>query len=153
RAANTASDQNMDAASRADARLRLEFREVWWAESFGLPKVGPALRWAQIQFREQMKFLLLPIGIRLGPAQTARRAPAREIPQALTYRPKVTDHTLSSEPRQPVLGLGLWAYDLVQYAWKLAQWIILMPLILLLLLSLSIVRLLARLPLLSIGLL
>ncbi|MGO8947075.1 MAG: hypothetical protein ACLQUY_05310 [Ktedonobacterales bacterium] len=32
--------------------VRLEFREVWWAESFGIPKVGPALAWAGVQFRE-----------------------------------------------------------------------------------------------------
>src|SRR5262249_2314640 len=148
-------------------RLRLEFREVWWAESFGLPKVGPALHWARVQFREQLAHLLLPAGFRLGPAQTARRAPARQIAQALTYQPQMTADRVPARPdaalarpagsapataaaptdAPPVVaagtpprrmprtppptrpGPGMWVADLVQYVWKLAQWLILTPLI------------------------
>jgi hypothetical protein len=40
----------------------------------------------------------------------------------------------------------LWLYDLVQYLWKLAQWLVLIPLISPLLLLLGLVRLLARIP-------
>jgi hypothetical protein len=47
------------------APLRLKFREVWWAESFGLPSVRTAVQWALVQFREQAAHLLIPIGRRL----------------------------------------------------------------------------------------
>jgi streptogramin lyase len=153
-------------------QLRLEFREVWWAESFGIPKVGAALAWARVQFREQLAHLLLPAGFSLGPAQIARRAPAHEIAQALTYQPKTskcpTDavagddgsaHGTSAPAgvappaaktrRRFWRGVGLWLYDLVQYLWKLAQWLVLTPLISVLLVLLGLVRLLARIPLLQ----
>jgi streptogramin lyase len=151
------------------AQLRLEFREVWWAESFGIPKVGAALAWARVQFREQLRHLLLPAGFSLGPAQTARRAPAREIAQALTYQPEAAHSptagvsapdgsapapagaALRAAATRPPFwrGVGLWLYDLVQYLWKLAQWLVLTPLISVLLVLLGLVRLLARIPLLQ----
>jgi virginiamycin B lyase len=135
------------------AKLRLEFREVWWAESFGIPKVGAALAWARVQFREQLAHLLLPAGFSLGPAQTARRAPAHEIAQALTYQPEAAhpdNAPRAAATRQPFWrGVGLWLYDLVQYVWKLAQWVVLTPLISVLLVLLGLVRLLARIPLLQ----
>ncbi|MGO8947076.1 MAG: hypothetical protein ACLQUY_05315 [Ktedonobacterales bacterium] len=48
--------------------------------------------------------------------------------------------------QQPWLGVGLWLYDLIQYVWKLAQWVILTPLISVLLVLLGLVRLLANIP-------
>jgi hypothetical protein len=169
--ANPAADQSA-AATDEGAQLRLVFREVWWAESFGIPKVGAALGWARVQFREQLSHLLLPAGFSLGPAQTASRAPAHQIAQALTYQPEVAQRTpaaaapadgtapatqapadpgrpSAAAPRRPWLAVGLWGYDLVQYVWKLAQWLVLTPLISLLLVLLGFVRLLARIPLLQ----
>jgi hypothetical protein len=57
--------------SADDPGLHLEFREVWWAESFGLPDIGRTIQWARVQWREQATHLLLPLGRRLGPAKTA----------------------------------------------------------------------------------
>jgi streptogramin lyase len=156
--------------------LRLRFREVWWAESFGLPKVGDAIRWARVQFREQLAHILIPVGFQLGPTLVARRAPAREISQAGTYRPgsssqprdmadassAAQDRTaragdlekrgdsagMAGRARRIALRAVLWLYDLIQYVWKLAQWIVLAPVIGLLLLLLGPVRLLARIPIL-----
>jgi hypothetical protein len=165
--ANRDADPSLS-ADEASTQVWLEFREVWWAESFGLPKVGPALQWARVQFGEQLHHLLLPAGFRLGPAKTARRAPAREIAQALTFEPeRGTDHrkapvtadgsmattAASADAEQqanhrqgPWLAPALLAYDLVQYARKFLQWVILTPLISLLLVLLGLVRLLARIP-------
>jgi Alpha/beta hydrolase of unknown function (DUF900) len=133
--------------------LRLEWREVWWAESFGLPSVPATLRWAQVQAREQAKHLLIPLGTKVGPAKTATRAPARETPQALTYQPR-QDHQPSplgpsprgTRPRRTVLQAALWLYDRIQYAWKAVQWLILTPLGLLLLLVMAALRVLVLVP-------
>ncbi|HEV2235841.1 MAG TPA: hypothetical protein VGR57_04185 [Ktedonobacterales bacterium] len=135
----------------AEARpLRLEWREVWWAESFGLPSIGSTLAWARIQAREQARNLLLPIGRRLGPAQTATRAPARGVAQANTYRPETAGSAAASQaPGDVALRALLWIYDLIQYVWKGVQWLVLTPVILLLLAVLGIVRTLAALPFLS----
>src|SRR5262249_42460799 len=56
-------------------------------------------------------------------------------------------------PRPTRVGLGVWVADLVQYVWKLAQWLVLTPLISVLLVLLGPVRLLARIPLLQSSLL
>jgi hypothetical protein len=148
----------------SDAGLRLEFREVWWAESFGLPSVAETIRWAQVQFREQATHLLVPIGRRLGPAQTAAHTPAHEIPQALTYRPLLDNadasragadggisaadsaHTPLTRTQRRLLTATLWLYGLVQYVWKALQWLILTPLLFLSLLLMGPLRLLALIP-------
>jgi hypothetical protein len=151
-------------APAGDAGLRLEFREVWWAESFGLPSVGATIKWAQVQLREQATHLLVPIGRRLGPAQTAARTPAREIPQALTYRPRAegagdsraqtsnqewtpdSTHITLMRAQRHLLTAVLGLYSLLQYVWKALQWLILTPLLFLLLLLLGPLRLLALIP-------
>jgi virginiamycin B lyase len=150
---NDASSDGEDAGT-----LRLRFREVWWAESFGLPSVGPALEWARVQFHEQMAHVLSPIGVRFGPAQVARKTPARETAQAVTYRPLPTssaaavpeEHgaraTPGTGPHHRALRTALWVYDLIQYPWKLAQWALLAPLITLLLLLMGVVKLIALIP-------
>jgi hypothetical protein len=147
-----------------DSGLQLEFREVWWAESFGLPSVAETIRWAQVQFREQAAHLLVPIGRRLGPAQTALRAPAREIAQALTYRPRADSGSSFSasasegaqaengtrmrlaRTQRSLLTATLWLYGVLQYVWKALQWLILTPLLFLLLLLMAPLRLLALIP-------
>ena len=151
-----------------DPSLRLEVREVWWAEAFGLPKVAAAIRWARIQFREEAAHLLLPIGKQAGPAQAAARRPAREIPQALTYRPDATDasgaagkvgmvgvvlptdgvaHARLNGVQRALTRGALAIYAVLQYIWKVAQWLLLTPLITLLLLLMGLAKVLTVIPL------
>lgn len=150
--------------SAGAAGLRLEFREVWWAASFGLPSIGATIAWARVQAWEQATHLLFPIGRRLGPAHTAARAPAREVPQALTYRPMPADHIPTppqaggpesvvdsahasvTRPQRLLLTAALGLYGLIQYVWKALQWLILTPLLLVLLLVMGLIRLLALIP-------
>jgi len=151
------------ASADDDSALQLEFREVWWAESLGLPSVAATIAWARIQAWEQASHLLLPIGRRLGPSHAAFRAPAREIPQALTYRPAAPSRSATprarardgvtlgvrrslTRPQRLLLVAALGLYGPVQYVWKAAQWLLLTPLILMLLLVMGVVRLLALLP-------
>jgi hypothetical protein len=150
-----------------DPSLRLEVREVWWAEAFGLPKVAAAIRWARIQFREEAAHLLLPIGKQAGPARAAARRPAREIPQALTYRPDTTDDSgaagkvgmagvvlpIDSDAHARLNGIqralthgALRIYAVLQYIWKVAQWLLLTPLITLLLLVMGLAKVLMVIP-------
>src|SRR5262245_30167068 len=81
-----AADRDGRSERDADSRLRLELREVWWAQAFGLPSVRSALRWTRLQFREEAAGFLLPFGPHAGPKRLAVHQPAREISQALTYR-------------------------------------------------------------------
>jgi hypothetical protein len=153
-----------DASASGPGGVRLEIREVWWAESFGLPEIGATISWARVQWREQAQHLLIPLGKLMGPAKTAARTPARETPQALAYRP-VGDRTGGarqqastgdampstssiqvSRPTRGALRTALWCYDLFQYLWKGLQWLFLTPLIALVLIVMGIVRLLAVVP-------
>jgi hypothetical protein len=154
------------AAPSENVPLRLELREVWWAQSFGLPSVRSTLRWARLQFREDAARFLLPLGAHSGPKRLAARHPARETPQALTYQPADRSEAGTSllpasttEVRSPharadtgprvkttLLQWALHLYGIVQYVWKVLQWIALAPLIYLLLLLVGIVRLLALIP-------
>jgi hypothetical protein len=145
----------------ADA-LRIEMREVWWAQTFGLPSVGSALRWARVQFWEEWLRVLLPLGRQSGPAHAARHAPAREIPQALTYRPTPTPPgqplRLPAEPstsagtppdnpaRHWAVRAALGLYGFIQYFWKSLQWLLLAPIVFLLLTLVSVAKLLAIVP-------
>jgi hypothetical protein len=164
------------------AGLRLEFREVWWAESFGLPNPGTVLSWARVQWREQLTRLLLTAGVRLGPAEVARRDAARHIPQALTYRPELavqpaattatapattlgaegaaaaahrgtSPHAAAAQRPRRWMAAGVWCYDLVQHLWKLVQWLVSIPLIGLLLLLVGLLLVLAKIPFLQSALL
>jgi hypothetical protein len=155
-----------DAHANGPGGVRLEFREVWWAESFGLPDIGATISWARVQWREQAAHLLIPIGRLVGPAKTAARTPARETPQALSYRP-VSDATASAQdtqrattgdaipgmptvqvrrPTRWALRTALWLYDLYQYVWKGLQYLLFTPLLTLLLIVMGIVRVLAIVP-------
>jgi hypothetical protein len=171
--ANDASELLTPGTLRTDAgtRLRLEFREVWWADSFGLPDVGTVLSWARLQWREQLTRLLLTAGFRFGPAEIARRDCAWSIPQALTYHPDLAPDLAAKPTAAPATEPGaaenatadatadatahrqqrwiaacVWCYDLVQYLWKLAQWVVSVPLIGTLLLLVGLALLLAKLP-------
>lgn len=147
--------------------LRLDIREVWWAESFGQPDIPTTIRWARLQWREQWRHLLIPIGRRVGPAHTAARTPARETPQALTYRPPqgggeqraaapaatrsaplnpASHQSLSARLQGSALRVALRLYDLFQYSWKALQWLLLTPAITVLLLVMGVVQVLALIP-------
>lgn len=146
--------------------LRIEMREVWWAQTFGLPSVGSALRWARVQFWDEWLRVLLPIGRHAGPARAAVRTPSREFPQAVTYRPAAapkSDQQLSlpaqptnssvsitapqaSRGRRWALQAALRVYGFVQYFWKSLQWILLAPLVYLLLALITLTKLLAIIP-------
>jgi hypothetical protein len=162
-APGVAGDTEAASVTSDDTGLRLEFREVWWAESVGLPSVAATFGWARVQAWEQASHLLLPIGRRIGPSHAASRAPAREISQAMTYRPaaaeqktrrqtsarvgaSVGDRPTLTRAQRVLLTGALGIYALGQYIWKAAQWLVLTPLILLLLLVMGLVRLLALLP-------
>src|SRR5262249_40479827 len=99
----------------------------------------------------------LPLGEHSGPKRLAVRHPARETPQALTYRPEdggkpgAAETAASEADREPLRKAPLlqWAlrfYGIVQYVWKVLQWIALAPLIYFLLLLVGVVRLLALIP-------
>ena len=146
-----------------DSAVRLEFREVWWAESFGMPDIGQTIRWARVQWREQAAGLLIPIRWRRRPTRSAT-APAdaestqgasqsagapvqRETqPQSAAEPGVAVDHVLLGRgARRTMRGL-LWLYDLYQYLWKVTQWLVLTPAIALLLIVMGIVRVLAVIP-------
>jgi hypothetical protein len=136
----------------ADGRtpLRVEFREVWWAQAFGLPAVGSALRWARLQFREEASRVLLPRGTRALPVQRAQptvlaSAAASAIPPA-SEAPAPQGSTVELL-QDGALRVALWGYAVVQYVWKLVQWVVLAPLLYLLLLVVGLVKLLALIPL------
>lgn len=156
----------LGAATGHPEPLRIEMREVWWAQTFGLPSVGSALRWARVQFWDEWLRVLLPIGRHAGPARAAVRAPSREFPQAVTYRPAAAPKSdqQPSLPTQPTnssvsttapqasrgrrwaLQAALRVYGFVQYFWKSLQWILLAPLVYLLLALVTLTKLLAIIP-------
>jgi hypothetical protein len=133
----------------AGSDVLLKFREVWWARSFGAQPLGSTIRWARVQFAEQMRHILLP------PSHAARRAPARRTAQALTYRPVAAPDGAGTAggtagagsgappPRsaaptsRPLLRGALAVYAVVQYIWKLAQMLLLLPVLSVLLLVLG----------------
>lgn len=128
--------------------LRLEWREVWWAESFGLPSIAATFKWAITQGVEQVRYLLIPLG---GPGQTAAQSPARRVRQATTYRPSTPDATEPLKRSSVPLRAALWLYDSFQHLFKACQWLILTPLVLTLLLVMSVVRVLVFVPFLKLG--
>jgi hypothetical protein len=154
----------------SETSAQLEFREVWWAESVGIPSVGTTIRWARVQFREQAANLLLLFRRnRTGNAVDGYR-PARDntlsdtnvdaagsatvLPAALHQTPDSaanapnpanTHATLSGLQRWALLvALGL--YSGVQYVFKALQWILLAPVAFLLLMIMGLLRLLALIP-------
>jgi hypothetical protein len=129
--------------------LRLEFRELWWARSFGQPSVGETIQWARLQFRRETARLVLPIGKRTGPARASR--PHEQLRDGQETADS-SSHTRAKLPalrtwlRRALLQSALGAYEVVQYLWKAVQWLALAPLITLLLLLIAAARLLAFLP-------
>lgn len=136
--------------------LRLAFREVWWAQSFGIQPLGTTIRWARVQAAEQVRHILIPVGRRLGRARGTQHALDHEIPQAFTYRPRATTASVSrtagaptsraSAGRRafrPLLRGALAVYDGLQYVWKLVQWLVLTPIVLGLLALMSAMRVLS----------
>jgi hypothetical protein len=141
----------LSAPSSLTPPLRLELREVWWAESFGLPSPRSALRWARIQFRQEAARILLPIGVRLtlpgGPRERLRRRANSDPSQSIGGVPLRAENVrMGVRLRRAMLRMLLAIYSSMQDAWKMAQWILGMPLLALLLQIVGVVRLLAPLP-------
>jgi hypothetical protein len=108
--------------------LRLQFREVWWAAAFGLQPLGTTIRWAQVQWAEQMRHILVPVGrlTRRTVAQTGLHPDASDPPSWRPYR--------------PLLNSALAIYSAIEHLWKIVQWLVLSPFIALLLLLMSMAR-------------
>jgi hypothetical protein len=155
---------NKNVPPSQDAAVRLEFREVWWAESFGMPDIGQTLTWARVQWREQAAHLLIPVRWRRRLATASNQTRAREktgkdtglpeeslVKQAMQTSGAFKESASTDRRRLGTWSLRtlrslLWLYDLYQYLWKLVQWLILTPVITLLLIIMSIVRVLAIIP-------
>jgi hypothetical protein len=134
----------MELAPESGAPMRLEFREVWWAGSFGLPAVGAAIRWTQVQFSEQAANLRSlfdrspdrkggyepPPGSSSDDAALAKARGAGEL----------------GPVRRGLLRGALPLYDVLQYAWKAAQWTCMTPLVFLMLAAIGPLKLLKFIP-------
>lgn len=138
----------------ATERLRLMVREVWWAQSFGTPRRRLALQWARLQFREEALRVVLPLrqGARMWHA--AQLGPRRD---AAAAEDADTTHAAPSAPPpgavQHALVAALTLYEGIQYVWKLAQWLLLTPLLYLALVLSGALKLLALIPFLRSGIL
>jgi hypothetical protein len=152
-----------NASAGRDSAVRLKFREVWWAESFGMPDIGQTISWAQVQWREQAARLLIPIRWRRGSIPSATAAPGAVsangsgrpagLPVRRETQPLAAGDTGAAVDRAPLrrgtrgtLAGLLLLYGLYQYLWKVIQWLILTPAITLLLIIMGIVRVLAIVP-------
>lgn len=146
--APTTGDQPGDASP-----VRLRFREVWWAQSFGTQTLGTTIRWARVQFSEQVRHILVPVSWRYRFAHTAPPDPAlaTAYPAALVHAapgqsvPSQPTQSMRARIRQfrPLLHVALGVYGTIQYAWKAVQWIALAPIVTLLLLLLAVLRVLS----------
>jgi hypothetical protein len=111
--------------------LRLAFREVWWAATFGLQPLGTSIRWAQVQWSEQMRHILIPVG------RLSRRASLCEEAQAKSSAPPARSGF------RPLLRGALAFYTVIQHTWKIVQWLVLSPFVALPLLLMSLARVLS----------
>ena len=135
--------------------MHLRFREVWWAESLGIPNIGATLRWARIQAQEQARHLLLPLGIHGSLAPPMRSAdrgrPTTEQPEAESQEPpsrraRPAHRRTHAKLKPRAISIFLVVYGLVQFLWKTVQWLILTPVVLLLLVVLTLLRPLGAIP-------
>lgn len=118
------------------APLRLSFREVWWAQSFGVQPLGTTIRWARVQFAEQVRHILVPVG-------RARRD-ERAMEKMAEEKAATSAHGRALRPLPRGLLRGLLAvYAVIQYVWKLVQWLIFTPLLMAMLVLLSLLRVLS----------
>lgn len=127
--------------------LRTEWREVWWAASFGLQSVGKVFRWAWVQYRQQT-YVFAPVRQRVTPIRPRQRPAADSAQQSATATATDAPRESSAAHRE---RHRLWhvyvaLYDRVEAAWKLAQWLVGMPLIFVLLALIAVVRFLAVIP-------
>lgn len=129
--------------------LRTEWREVWWAASFGLQSVGKVFRWAWVQYRQQT-YVFAPVRQRVTPIRPRQRRAADHAQQSATVTATATEAPRESSAarrgRQRLWHRYIAFYDRVEAAWKLAQWLVGMPLIFVLLALIAVVRFLAVIP-------
>ncbi len=150
-------DQSASVAWSGDGQpstLRTEWREVWWASSFGLPSLGKVFRWAATQYRQQAS-VFAPVGLPVTPIpHRKRRERASHAQRQLTGMTAAVDgdaQQTDTMPSSSVKGRHLQRailalYDRVQAAWKFAQWLIGMPLVFVLLAVIGVIRFLASIP-------
>ncbi len=117
--------------------LRLEFREVWWAQSFGIQPLGTTIRWARVQAREQARHILIPVGRRLRRAGSAKNTPSAGDMSAAAAAPT------GIRRLRPALRALLAIYGGVQTVWKMIQWLVLTPIVLGLLVLISALQVLS----------
>ncbi len=122
--------------------LRLRFREVWWAQSFGTQSFGTTIRWARVQFSEQMSHILVPVNWVRGRHRGTSNATTGSTVHTANDRP---DHGAPSGVRRmrPLLRAALAVYTVIQYAWKIVQWLVLTPFVALVLLLMAVLRVLS----------
>lgn len=137
--------QGGDAAATPPA-LRMEWREVWWAASFGIQSVGKVFRWAWVQYRQQT-YVFAPVLVRVTPVRRRQGSAAdRSDPSASASGPYSPRQGAGQHNRRSFRRGYIALYDRVEAAWKLAQWLIGMPLAFVLLALIAVVRLLAVIP-------
>lgn len=134
-------------ASNPPEALRTEWREVWWAASFGLQSVSKVFRWAWVQYRQQM-YVFASVGQRATPIRHRQRPGAdHSQPSASAsgaYASPANGAARRDQHRLQRRYVAL--YDRVEAAWKLIQWLVGMPLVFVLLALIAVVRLLAVIP-------
>lgn len=125
------------AASDQSLPTELQFREIWWARSFGVPSAAAGLQVVRTMYREELFRVLSAWLLHRGRRQhsTYHQAPpdtpARRIMKAILRFP------------QRIL---IMFYELVQELWKLGQWLVSIPFAFGLLFLLGLARLLQPLP-------
>jgi hypothetical protein len=124
--------------SPSPSTMRLEFREIWWARSFGLPSATSGIRWARILYQQEL-FRILGIWLlRMSVPQRRASDGARRWRSSLA-------RARSSLRRLP-LRIAVRIYETAQALWKTGQWFAGMPLVFGLLFVLGVARPLQSVP-------
>jgi len=124
-----------DTAAKDTSAQRLEFREIWWARSFGLPSAATGIRWARLLYQQELFRILRVWLVRTSVPQRERPSSSRG-PLA----------RVGSRVRRLPLHIGITVYETAQALWKTGQWFVGMPLVFALLFVLGLARRLESVP-------
>ncbi len=102
--------------------LRLEWREVWWARSFGLPPINSALKWTRLFFLRGVLRIFFTRRFRISVPQRGRSSATAGSSQGLLP-------VIGRWVRRAALEIVLFVYDLLQALWKSVQWLLGIPLV------------------------
>jgi len=124
-----------DAAAEVTPEQRLEFREIWWARSFGLPSAASGIRWARLLYQQELFRILRVWLLRTSVPQRDRSRSSRS-------------HLarMESRVRRLPLRIVVTVYEAGQALWKTGQWFVGMPLVFALLFLLGLARRLESVP-------